>query len=611
MIARETNGTSSGGALAATSFNISLGSGVSNGDMVVVAIFTTAIEGVTGPAGYNLQAVLGTAAGAMSIYTHLWQTGDATSGITFTLGASNVVWATAAYVGVAATPVFYPHQAQGNTLSTTATSPSTVPTTSTDMLLMIYGGPLNETYSAPSEGSINVQASETTLASICIADFLLSSNAATGNQTITLSTGVANIGAQITLPDFQAYPTPPAPPVPLIITNFSRRVWPVGFWNSRVVSAAKPVGPSAARAIPIAAILRNWSPWLSPIPTWTPSLFNAANPPAIPSPNAVPITAILANFSMKPLRVPGFGTGFNSSFPLAFPTPPAPNIPAILANFSTRVFPQGFIQGWNFSVPLAFPTPPAPNIPQILSNFGPRVLVLPSRFPYETPVIIVPSSPSSGSILPIAQIIRAWEPQRVFPPIGSGSKSSAPAIVPVSSLLAALPIRQILAAWQSPFVVPPGGISPSPFTPIPSFPSAWIPLWLTEPIPAGPPAGPDQAIIIFQERIESVTPSLMVQIYSSSSIIPRSSAVTVTAKVTLPDGINPIPGMLPVLYIYSPGDVLVQQQTMNPTGDKTLFQLPYFIQPTAPTGAWAIQVVSQLDNLALDSGIIENAFQVT
>lgn len=103
----------------------------------------------------------------------------------------------------------------------------------------------------------------------------------------------------------------------------------------------------------------------------------------------------------------------------------------------------------------------------------------------------------------------------------------------------------------------------------------------------------------------------MVQIYSSSSIIPRSSAVTVTAKVTLPDGINPIPGMLPVLYIYSPGDVLVQQQTMNPTGDKTLFQLPYFIQPAAPTGAWAIQVVSQLDNLALDSGIIENAFQVT
>jgi hypothetical protein len=128
-------------------------------------------------------------------------------------------------------------------------------------------------------------------------------------------------------------------------------------------------------------------------------------------------------------------------------------------------------------------------------------------------------------------------------------------------------------------------------------------LLLTEPVPIGPPPGTSQAVFIFQERIESVTPSLVVLVYVSNGTIPRNSAVTVTSKVTLPGG-EGIPGMLPQLYIYDANDNTVLKQTMNPTGDPTLFQLSYFIQPTAPVGDWNIEVVSAIGNLALDTGSV-------
>lgn len=429
-IARETNGTSSGGVPAlSTSVSVSLGSGVSNGDLIVVAIVTTAVEGVTPPAGYTLKVSTGFTGGAINIFIHTWRTGDATSGLSFTFASSSAVWVTAAYVGVNTAITAFPHGSQANALSSTGTSPTIAPITASDMLLMFYGAGLNDTYSAPSVGSINIQANETTLDSVCIADFALTSSGFTGAQTITLSTSVANVGVQMALPPLLAFPTPPAPqissiivnfgpkpvlpigfwdfapfqaaqpigypvtlppPIAAIIQNFSPRVWPVGFWDSRVVSAAQPVGPSPARAIPIAAILKNWSQWLSPIPTWTPSLFNPANPPAIPSPNAVPIAAILSNFSMRLLRVPAFGTGFNSSFPQAFPTPPAPNIP------------------------------------QILLNFGPRVLALPPRLAYETATIVAPSVGPSPSALPIAAIVQGWTPRRIFPPYSDSWNFSIP-----------------------------------------------------------------------------------------------------------------------------------------------------------------------------------------
>jgi len=131
-------------------------------------------------------------------------------------------------------------------------------------------------------------------------------------------------------------------------------------------------------------------------------------------------------------------------------------------------------------------------------------------------------------------------------------------------------------------------VRPSPPTPPPPpFPTNWIKLYLTE-----PDTQPlRDAVFIFQERIESVTPSLMVLIYSSAATIPRNSDVTITAKVTLPDGVSGIPGMLPQLYIYEPDGTQALLQTMNPTGDPTIFQQRFYIQQTAPTGVWEVEVV--------------------
>lgn len=220
-IARRINGTSSGGVLAATGVSVSLGSGVTDGDIVIVTIGLTVSEAVTPPAGYVLIVNTPTsgALGCLATFQHVWKSGDATSGLSFTFGLASAAWATAAYINEDQTPVLI-SAGQGNAASTTATSPSVNPTTDQDMLLMVYATPLNDTYSVPSIGSINVQAIETTVASVCIADALLSSNAATGNQTITLSSSAASAGQQISIAptlDDRAYV-----PQRVAIKSFSR-----------------------------------------------------------------------------------------------------------------------------------------------------------------------------------------------------------------------------------------------------------------------------------------------------------------------------------------------------------------------------------------------------
>lgn len=122
---------------------------------------------------------------------------------------------------------------------------------------------------------------------------------------------------------------------------------------------------------------------------------------------------------------------------------------------------------------------------------------------------------------------------------------------------------------------------------VPPLPSSQFILWRTE------PSGAIRKI--YEMQILSAVPSLVVLVYVSSNTIPRDSSVTVKAKVTLPDGVNPVPGMLPTLYIYEPGGgTLVQQQTMNGTGDPTEFELPYYIGARAPLGIWPIRVVAPL-----------------
>lgn len=215
-IARETSGTATGtisnAVCSPCTEPVSLGAGVANGDLVLVGL-DYAPGTVTPPAGYTLILTQSYAAQVFAVYYHVWTTGDPTSSINFTVPQNSNqkdTWATVAYTGAGVTPVFV-SGGQAIGFLTTLTSPSITPTTTTDMLVMLYDDVPSQsvaaqTFASFSLGTLNVSqngafsgALAGTWAGLAIADQLLSSGSATGNQTVTISNAGSGAGIQIAI----------------------------------------------------------------------------------------------------------------------------------------------------------------------------------------------------------------------------------------------------------------------------------------------------------------------------------------------------------------------------------------------------------------------------
>jgi hypothetical protein len=132
------------------------------------------------------------------LYTKVLVAGDLGASVTITSTGTSGILCTIcfAYTNVAAIDAFL-YQSNGSVSSTTATSPSITPTGMADLLVMMYStASIGTSFSTPSEGTIWQNDSTD---SFCIADFQLSSNAATGNQTVTMNVSHFSQGWQMAL----------------------------------------------------------------------------------------------------------------------------------------------------------------------------------------------------------------------------------------------------------------------------------------------------------------------------------------------------------------------------------------------------------------------------
>jgi Phosphoesterase family len=182
-----------------TQISASLPSGVSNGDWVGCIFSAGASSTLTPPAQYTLvpHTLRTTSAITTGVYSHIWHTGNPTSGLTFQSSASaNLSYICAAYSGVNQTSPVDASGSLHNAKSKILTSPS-IGGHANDLLLMVYGVKGSHRFTAPSEGSI--EATQTTGPSDAWVDFRLTAPGTTGNQTITVDSANPSNGVQIAL----------------------------------------------------------------------------------------------------------------------------------------------------------------------------------------------------------------------------------------------------------------------------------------------------------------------------------------------------------------------------------------------------------------------------
>lgn len=194
-IARRSSGTSSGTFGASASVSVSLGT-PQNNDIVIVAVNINNVSGVTPPSGYTSITNVSYNSGSNEVaaFYHIWHTGDATSGLSFTFfGTPSGSYVTAAYSGINILPTLTSGQAGGSS-TTSANSAGGFPTTAQDMAIFIYGAGVT-TFATPSTGSINVQSVNTNGAAV-LGDILLTS-AGIVSQTINLSPASAYGSIQV------------------------------------------------------------------------------------------------------------------------------------------------------------------------------------------------------------------------------------------------------------------------------------------------------------------------------------------------------------------------------------------------------------------------------
>ena len=202
-------GTSASAVGWSRSGTVSLPAGIANNNIVIVVFNVPNPAGTscTPPTGYTLIEAADAFSGVM-IYYHIWQTGDPTS-VTFTFSDTpENAWAAIAYSGNATSSPIDKFSATSSSSGTTFTAPSVTTTAAGDMLLMIYGN-YRGTYSAQSEGTIEVTGGDWSASyDIAIVDYQLGAAGATGDQTIGFSANVAWQGCQVAIFAAAATTTP-------------------------------------------------------------------------------------------------------------------------------------------------------------------------------------------------------------------------------------------------------------------------------------------------------------------------------------------------------------------------------------------------------------------
>jgi hypothetical protein len=206
------HGTPTSGSMSygAGPFSITLPTGISDGDVVIVE---TSQQGavLTPPAGYR--NIFGTGAiygfnNSASTFYHVWHTGDPSGGasLNFTLSVSaNVAWAALAYSGVNSSGTIDAsgHNDNGGASAASITANGiTIPGGhNADMLLMLYGVSGQTACTSPTLGVIEVSNVGTSGAGagVCVADHLQTRSGATGDQSVSVSPLVSDGAAQVAL----------------------------------------------------------------------------------------------------------------------------------------------------------------------------------------------------------------------------------------------------------------------------------------------------------------------------------------------------------------------------------------------------------------------------
>ena len=196
------NAGDSGGS-AVSALVTTLPAATANNDIAVVAIACQTIQTITPPAGYTLAnppgATTFNTTETVSVFTHLWLTGD-TTGPSFSIAVADTCsYVTAAYTGANVTTWLDSVGGSQTTASgTTYNAPTITTSNAGEELLNIYASnAIGAVCSAPSKGFFEKDI-RGTQPHVCIADQGLGAAGVTGPRTITDGTG-ASVGLTMAL----------------------------------------------------------------------------------------------------------------------------------------------------------------------------------------------------------------------------------------------------------------------------------------------------------------------------------------------------------------------------------------------------------------------------
>lgn len=163
------DGTNKGSGSAAT-INVSLPAGVKDGDLVGVwlarasqATITTIPSGYTAPTCLSSSNPLNfnTTSNSLTLFTHVWHTGDPTSSLTFSwTGSATILWFSAAWAGASGIDLC---KGQGGTSSATVTAPDVgTPSAPNEEAVLFYlslqsSGTVSSTSTPTTGGTTTVQ----------------------------------------------------------------------------------------------------------------------------------------------------------------------------------------------------------------------------------------------------------------------------------------------------------------------------------------------------------------------------------------------------------------------------------------------------------------------